>query len=67
MRNKIFDNEITWFDTKTASAYICISPQALRNKCSRGEIPYYRLGKRDLRFKRSDLDRLLESSKKFGG
>lgn len=59
--SKLFDNQITWFNSKEAAEYLRISENNLRVKISRGEIPVSgRLG-RTLRFKREELDKLLES------
>ena len=61
--NLIFKNLI-WMNSKEAAEYLRISVANLRVKVSRGEIPVSgRLGHR-LRFKRDDLDKLLETPKK---
>ncbi len=54
-------NNIKWFNTIEAAAYIRISVNNLRIKVCRGQIKSYKLGNR-LRFKKSDLDKLLEES-----
>lgn len=64
-KKALFDNLI-WLNTKEAAEFLRISPNSLRIMVCRGEIPSYRLGKR-LRFKKSELDKLLESSKIEGG
>lgn len=63
----LFDNLNTvWLDSKEAAAYLRISVASLRVKVSRGEIPVHgRLGKL-WRFRRDELDRLLESPLKGG-
>jgi excisionase family DNA binding protein len=61
----LFDNLI-WLNTKEAAEFLRVSPNSLRIMVCRGEIPSYKLGKR-LRFKKSELDELLESSKTDGG
>lgn len=61
----LFDNLI-WLNTKEAAELLRVSPNSLRIMVCRGEIPSYKLGKR-LRFKKSELDELLESSKTEGG
>ena len=57
---KLFENLI-WLNTKEASTYLRLSPNGLRSMVSRGQIVAYKLGNR-LRFKRSELNQLLESS-----
>jgi excisionase family DNA binding protein len=58
----IFDNLI-WLTNEEAARYLRISPNAFRIMRSRSKeiIQEYRLGNR-LRFKKSDLDTLIESS-----
>lgn len=52
-----------WLSAEQAAEYLALSSkQALYQAVRRGEIPCYRLGKR-LRFKRSELDRLLEQGR----
>lgn len=51
-----------WLSTNEAAAYLRISPGALRNCVHRGSVPFYKF-RRSLRFKRTELDRLLESTK----
>jgi predicted DNA-binding protein (MmcQ/YjbR family) len=61
-KDKLFDNQI-WLTNTEAADYLRISPNALnvlRSK-NKGIVPTYHIGNR-LRFKRSDLDLLLESS-----
>lgn len=59
---KLFDNLI-WLNSNEAAEYLRITPGALRAKVYRGEIKPYKLG-RSSRFKRSELDKLLEISLK---
>jgi excisionase family DNA binding protein len=54
-----------WMNTAEAAAYLRISPGALRNCVHKGSVPYYKF-LRSLRFKRTELDRLLESTKRGG-
>lgn len=57
----LFNNQI-WMNSKEAAEYLRISVENLRVKVSRGEIPVHgRLG-RSLRFRREELDKMLESS-----
>lgn len=61
------DNRITWLDSKEAAEYLRISVGSLRAKISRGQIkPQGRVG-RTLRFRREELDRLMEASLFNGG
>ena len=55
-----------WLTTKEAAAYLRISANALRTHVYRGDVPYYKF-LRSLRFKRTELDRLLEGTKRGGG
>jgi len=57
-KRKLFDN-LVWLNTDETAEYLRISCNAVRMKISRGELKPHRLG-RHLRFKRSDLDMLLE-------
>lgn len=60
-KNKIFNNQI-WLNSKEAASYLRISVNNLRVKVYRGEILINgRLG-RTWRFKRKELDKLLESN-----
>lgn len=54
-----------WMNSQEAATHLRISAQALRNRVCRGEIPFYKL-KRSLRFKRAELDGLIEKSRKGG-
>lgn len=56
----LFDNLI-WLNSKEAAQYLRVSPEALRVLVYRGVIKPYKLGRRS-RFKREDLDKLIESS-----
>ncbi len=62
--NWLFDNLI-WLNTKEASEYLRISIGSLKNFVYRGVITPRKLGRLN-RFKRDELDRLLESSQ-LGG
>ena len=52
-----------WLDTKGAAALLMTSPGQIRNLVSEGRIPYFKPFGR-LRFKRTDLERLIEGSRK---
>jgi excisionase family DNA binding protein len=54
------DNE--WLTTPEAAAYLRVHPETLRNWARKGTLPAAKLGNRGgFRFKRTDLDRFLES------
>lgn len=59
-KTMLFDNLI-WLNTNEAASYLRISENSLRVKVCRDEVPSYKLG-RNLRFKKDELDKLLESS-----
>lgn len=63
--NKFFENLI-WLNSNEAAEYLRISPENLRVMVYRGYIKPYKLRNRN-RFKRSELDRLLEASIKKEG
>ncbi len=61
----IFENLI-WLTSKEASIYLRLpSVGALRVMVCKRQIPFHKLG-RSLRFKRSELDRFIESSRNGG-
>lgn len=53
-------NNIKWMNSEEASAYLSTSLGSIRNMVYRGQLPAKKLGNR-LRFKKIDLDRLLDS------
>jgi len=55
--------ESIWFDAKEAANYLRVSVGSLHNMVFLRQVPSYKLGKR-LRFKRTDLDLLMEASRK---
>ncbi len=57
---KFFDN-LTWLNASEAADYLRISIPNLRTKVCRHQIKAYKLGNR-LRFKKSELDQLMESN-----
>lgn len=59
-RNAIFNNKI-WMNSEEASEYLRTTIGSLRNMVYRGKLPAKKLGNR-LRFKRIDLDRLIDNS-----
>ncbi|MCC6953724.1 MAG: helix-turn-helix domain-containing protein [Deltaproteobacteria bacterium] len=52
-----------WLSTEEAAELLRISVQALRQRCYRGEIPYYKFG-RSSRFVRAELEAILLNSKR---
>ena len=63
-RHQLFDNKIIWLNSKEAAEYLRISVENLRVKVSRGQIQVHgRLG-RSWRFRREELDKLLETPTK---
>ncbi len=65
--NGSFFENLKWLNAKEAAQYLRLgSVGVLRNMVSERKIPFYKLG-RSLRFKVSDLDKLLESTKTLGG
>ncbi len=61
MKDKIFNSQKEWLDSKQAAEYLCISEENLRVKVSRGQIPVDGKLGRNLRFRREKLDQLLVS------
>ncbi len=58
---KLFEKNNNWMNTFEAAQYLRISENNLRVKVSRGEIPVNGKLGRIWRFRRDELDRLLES------
>ena len=63
LQSSLKTESVVWFSSAQASTYLDITVQSLMNMTSNGKLPYYKLGRRN-RYKKSDLDLLLESSKK---
>ena len=62
----IFEN-LTWLTSNEAAEYLRLpSVGALRVLVCKRRVPFHKLG-RSLRFKRAELDRLLDASKHTGG
>ncbi len=61
----LFEN-LTWMTTSEAATYLRKSSNALRTALCRGHITAKKFRRR-LYFKRSDLDRLIETSVTIGG
>ena len=52
---------LTWLDIDDAAAYLRVSERTMRRAVAAGEIKAYRVGgRRDLRFRREDLDKFME-------
>lgn len=54
---------LKWLKVREAAIYLRTTPNGIRNMVYRGQVPSYKLHGRIL-FKRTDLDRLIESSRK---
>ena len=52
-----------WLTTEEAATYLRISPAALRNMTSNGQIPYYKLGRRN-RYSKQELKELVSAQKR---
>jgi excisionase family DNA binding protein len=52
-----------WFSTEQAANYLNLSVNALLNMTSNGKVPYFKLARRN-RYKKADLDSLLERNRK---
>ena len=50
-----------WLTTEEASDLVKFTPQTIRQWCREGRLPGRRVGKRQWRFKRSDLLQFLEA------
>lgn len=61
----LFEN-LCWMTTNEAATYLRKSTNALRTAVCRGHVSAKKFRRR-LYFKRSDLDRLIETSKTIGG
>ena len=65
--SKQFLENLTWLTSNEAANYLRLpSVGALRVLVCKRRVPFHKLG-RSLRFKRVELDRLLEASKHLGG
>ena len=51
-----------WWDIKRAATYLDVSVPFLRKAVRERRVPFARAGSKALRFRRSDLDRWLESN-----
>jgi excisionase family DNA binding protein len=55
-----------WWTVEQAAQYLGLTPTAVRRRVHRGQIPFHRLGSR-LRFKKEELDALVEPGEPEGG
>ena len=62
--NTVFDNFI-WLNTKEAAEYLRTTPKQMRNWVYQGKIKAYKLFAKSLRFKKSELDLLLQGDLKW--
>ena len=64
--SELLFNNLKWMTTNEAAFYLRKSANAIRTAICRGQITAYKFRRR-LYFKRSELDRLLETSSTVGG
>ncbi len=62
---KLFFKNLIWMTSKEAAEYLRVSPNNLRVMVYRGVLKPYKLNNRN-RFKRDELDKLIESSIRKG-
>jgi excisionase family DNA binding protein len=60
--SQLFNIQTVWLDSREAAHHLRISEANLRVKVSRGQIPVHGRVGRCLRFRREELDKLLEAS-----
>lgn len=58
--------EYEWLNTVEAAEYLKVTLKSLLNMTSSGQLPYYKLGRRN-RYRREDLEALLLSEKRGRG
>ena len=59
------ESEERFLTTDEAALYLGVTVGTVRNMVCRGELPYYKLGRRN-RYKLSELKNLLQSNKRGG-
>lgn len=65
-KGQLFDNQNDiWLTSNEAAEFLKISKSCLMNMCSNGQIPYYKLERRN-RYRMSDLKDLLLKTKRGG-
>lgn len=52
-----------WLDSEEAAEFLRLSVKALRNMASNGQVPFYKLGRRN-RYRKDELEALLRSQKR---
>jgi excisionase family DNA binding protein len=62
-QDTLFENKKEWLDSAEAATYLSLSVGSLRNMTSNGNIPHYKLGRRN-RYRLEDLRNLLLSQKR---
>lgn len=62
INSSMFFENLRWVNTKEAALYLRVSVGQIRNMVWRGQLTSYKLNNR-LRFIKSDLDKLMKSSK----
>ncbi len=55
--------KIRWLDSREAAQFLKVSVPMLRNMTSNGEIPYYKLGRRN-RYRQDEIEELLLQNKR---
>lgn len=55
------EQEVCW-DIRTAAGYLAMSPGFVRKRVRQRSIPFFRVGKKALRFRKNDLDKWLEEN-----
>jgi len=58
--NPTSDTAREWFDYDELSAWLAIPKPTLYSKVSRREIPHHRVGRRTVRFRRTEIEAWLE-------
>lgn len=52
-----------WFNSEEAASFLRITVKALRNMTSNGQLPFYKLGRRN-RYRRRELETILHTHKR---
>lgn len=55
--------KIEWLDSENAAIYLGVSVATLRNMASNGQIPFYKLGRRN-RYRKDELESLMLKSRR---
>lgn len=61
-QNEFFENP-KWLNTREAAVYLRTTPEVVRKWVYQGRLQAYKLFDRSLRFKRCDLDTLIEGGR----